>query len=142
MSPDEAEGWRADRTRAAQLHAQRAERAARADEAKARALIAEFLARARQLRLPTVPLQATSYNGRRYRTGRTGWYLRRNHSVGLGDDGAYYLLRVPPTVSAWLRGARVQPSPPPLVVCRGGRDGDAIELVELLRLRLAAGPDF
>ena len=142
MSSDEAEDWRADRTRAARLHAQLAERAARADEVKARALIADFLARATQLRLPTAPLQATSYHGRRYRTGRTGWYLRRNHSVGLGADGAYYLLRVPPTSWAWLRGVRIQPSPPPLVVGRGGRDGDAIELVELLRLRLAAGPDF
>jgi hypothetical protein len=147
-TPPEADGadaatqWRRARREAARTHEVLAARAARSDERKARALIADFVAQARESGLPTVALQAVSYNGRRYRTGHTGWYLRRSRAVGVDVDGHYYVLRVPPEPLGWLRGVHVDVSVPPLVVGRGGRDGDAIELAELLRRRLAAGVDF
>jgi len=34
---------------------------------------------------------------------------------------------------------KLTPSPPPLVVGRGGRDGESSELVDLLKWRLEAG---
>lgn len=140
--PDANARWRQSRRAAARTHELLAQRAARADEVKARALIADFVAAALRQDLPAVALRASSYRGRIYRTDRTGWYLRRSQSVAIGTDGGYYVLRVPPAASAWLRGVRLVESAPPLVVGRGGRDGEAIELSELLRRRLDAGPKF
>ena len=92
---------------------------------------------ARQAGLEPEELTARPWSGRgRYRTGVLGWYLRRNHSIGVGVDGSYYVLNVAPVRFGRWRTVRVSPTPPPLEVGRGGRDGESIPLDVLLRKRL------
>ena len=52
-------------------------------------------------------------------------------------DGRYYLLVVPPQRLGRWRTVRVEPTPPPLQVGKGARDGESIALDVLLEKRLA-----
>ena len=70
------------------------------------------------------------------------WYLRRNGSLGVDEDGEFYILSAPTSLAARLRGTTVAPSDPPLVAGVGGRDGESMPLRDLLRLRLEAGSDW
>lgn len=101
---------------------------------RARAMLADFVAQCRAAGAPPTPLRAR-VPGRRatYRTGLTGWYLRANRSLAVGEDGSFYILDVPPSLASRIRGVTVEPSDPPLVVGRGARDGETIELAELLQ---------
>jgi hypothetical protein len=128
----------------------RAEKAARLDglaeakraqsereSAEAQALIDRFVAAAKEAGLATEELKARPWSGRgRYRTGIEGWYLRRDQSIGVGVDGRYYLLATPKMAFGRWRTVSVEPTPPPLVVGRGARDGESIDLKALLELRL------
>ena len=88
--------------------------------------------------LPTEELTASPWSGRgRYRTGVSGWYLKRNRSIGVSTDGGYYVLIVAPERFGRWRGVSLPPTPPPLQVGKGGRDGDSVALDLLLDLRLA-----
>lgn len=111
--------------------AQRAALAAAREQAESRQaqrLIEDFLRQARERGLTPEPLRATLYGGASVRTDKTGWYLRRNHSIGVGADGGYYVLTVPGGWRARFSGVTLQPSPPPLEVGRGGRDGETGDL--------------
>jgi hypothetical protein len=122
--------------------ARRAELAAAAGQEESRQaqrLIDAFVAEARARGVAPEPLRATLFDGHGVRTDKTGWYLRKNKSVAIGDDGAYYVLTVPGGLRERLGGVRLQPSPPPLEVGRGGRDGETGDLAEFLRKRLQAG---
>ena len=132
---------------AARSRAERAERAAyqvdaqrlsaKHESAKAQVLVDRFVVQARQARLETEELTARPWSGGgRYRTGVTGWYLRRDRSVGVGLDGSYYVLVVAPTRLGRWRTVPIQPTPPPLQVGKGARDGESIALDSLLELRL------
>src|SRR3954466_12190396 len=136
MGEDSAER-RSERAERADYHAQ-AERLRREQEAaEAQVLIDRFVARAREAGLPTEELTARPWSGRgRYRTGIVGWYLRRDRSVGVGVDGSYYLLAVAPRRFGRWRTVPVQPSPPPLQVGKGARDGESFALDDLLKMRL------
>lgn len=84
------------------------------------------------------PLAARSYDGRaRYRTPLRGWYLRRNESVAVGTDGEFYVLTVPPSLRARFTGVSPEPSDPPLVLGKGARDGESIDLADALARALA-----
>jgi hypothetical protein len=136
-----AEDWREGRKEAAATHARELERRRRAEAAEARALIAEFVAEARRRGIPPVPLKARSYDGRyRYRTPLEGWYLRRNQSVAVGTDGEFYVLSVPGGLRAAVVGARPEPSDPPLILGKGARDGESLDLVDALRIALGDPP--
>jgi len=88
-----------------------------------------------------VPLKARSYDGRyRYRTPLEGWYLRRNQSVAVGTDGEFYVLSVPGGLRAAVVGARPEPSDPPLILGKGARDGESLDLVDALRIALGDPP--
>ncbi len=130
--------------------AERAERAASQNDAKrrrgeqeaarAQVLVDRFVSRAQEAGLATEELTARPWSGGgRYRTGVVGWYLRRDRSIGIGVDGGYYVLLVPPKRLGRWRGVSVPPTPPPLQVGQGGRDGDAADLGHLLQLRLGWG---
>ena len=132
---------------AARSRADRAERAAdmvglqrrrgEQESAKAQVLIDRFVERARRAGLPTEELTARPWSGSgRYRTGVVGWYLRTNRSVGVGVDGGFYVLVVPPVRFGRWRTVRVDPSPPPLVVGKGAGDGEVFDLSVLLEKRL------
>ena len=137
---DDGSRWRDHRSEAARVHARGLERRRAAESAQARALIAAFVEEAQRRGIPPVRLRARSYDGQsRYRTSTLGWYLRRNESVAVGTDGAFYLCTVPSSVMAHLVGARLEPSDPPMVLGRGGRDGETIDLPDALAKALAAG---
>jgi hypothetical protein len=122
--------------------ARRAELAAARDQAESREaqrMIDGFVAEAKARGLAPEPLRATLFDGHGVKTDKSGWYLRKNKSVAIGDDGAYYVLTVPGGLRERLGGVRLQPSPPPLEVGRGGRDGETGDLAEFLRKRLDQG---
>ncbi len=99
-----------------------------AESRQAQQLIDDFLNQAQDRGLTPVPLRATLYSGAVVRTDKTGWYLRSNRSLAVGADGAYYVLTVPGGWRERLSGVTLQPSPPPLEVGRGGRDGETGDL--------------
>ena len=122
--------------------ARRAELAAaqeRGESQRAQQLIDGFVADARARGLVTEPLRATLYTGQSVKTDKIGWYLRKNHSLAIGDDGSYYVLTVPGGLRERLTGVKLNPSPPPLIVGKGGRDGESGSLSDFLAWRLAAG---
>ena len=111
----------------------------RAESVKAQRLIDEFVATARERGLAPEPLRARLTGGAEVKTDKSGWYLRQDRSVAIGEGGEYYVLIVPGGLAERLRGARLAGSPPPLVVGRGGPDGESGDLAEFLRRRLAQG---
>lgn len=132
-----ADEWRRQRTEAAAHQQRELDRQRARESAAARALLADFVVRARELGLEPEPLRARSFDGSStYRTPLLGWYLRRNRSVAVDVDGEFYVLSVPGGVLARLRGTTVAPSDPPLVLGKGGRDGESIDLPDALALVL------
>lgn len=109
-----------------------AEGAARAEAKQAQVLIDRFVADARDAGLPPVPLRAALYSGHVVRTDKVGWYLRKNKSLAIGDDASYYVLTVPGGLAERLRGVKLSPSAPPMVIGRGGRDGETGDLPDFL----------
>ena len=137
------QSWQEQRRTAAADLASAAELRRIADAEKAGAMLREFAVQARARGIAQTELRARSDGGRgSYRTGLQGWYLRRNRSLGVDSDGAFYILSVPGGLAGLLRGVRVPPADPPLVIGAGGRDGESIPLPDLLRLRLEAGDDW
>ena len=129
----EDDDWQARRRDAAAEHERALQRRQADESAAAHALLVEFVAEAQRRGIAPVPLRARSYDGRhRYRTTSTGWYLRRNESVAVDTDGAFYVLGVPGSLRAWLRGVTLTPSDPPIVLGKGGRDGESIDLPDAL----------
>jgi hypothetical protein len=140
---DDSQQWQRRRREAAEEHAARHDRRRAADSRQAGALVAAFVESASARGLATTGLRARAYNGRTtYRTGVTGWYLKRNGSLGVGTDGGFYVLSAPTALLSRLRGVTIAPAEPPLVVGVGGRDGESMPLQQLLDLRLAAGDDW
>ncbi len=134
---EDAARWRAEQAERAHYHVEANRRRGEEEAAKAQVLIDRFVAQAKQAGLPTEELTARPWSGRsRYRTGIIGWYLRRNQSVGVGEDGGFYVLNVAPERFGRWRTVRVDPTPPPLVVGKGGGDGETFALDALLEMRL------
>ena len=137
MAEDAAAQHRAAQAERAQYHVDALRRRSDEESAKAQALIDRFVQRATRAGLPTEELTARPWTGRgRYKTGITGWFLRRNGSVGVGTDGSFYVLNVAPVPLGRWRTVQIEPTPPPLIVGKGGRDGDTFDLDELLEMRL------
>ena len=129
--------WRDERSAAASAKADALERRRLGETAQARGLIAEFVRDALARGPKPVSLRVRSYDGRsRYRTPLTGWYLRRNESVAVGTDGEFYVLSVPRSVRALVAGTSVPPSDPPLILGKGGRDGESIDPADALAIAL------
>lgn len=120
--------------------ARRAELAAahaRGESAQAQRMIDDFVVTVRERGITAEPLQATLLDGPVVRTDRRGWYLRQNRSVAIGENGEYYVLVVPGGWRERIRGVRLTPTPPPLIVARGGRDGESGDLAFFLDLFLS-----
>ncbi|GIJ27866.1 hypothetical protein Vqi01_30280 [Micromonospora qiuiae] len=140
---DDGPAWRERRQHAVRAHAAAEARQRAVEQAEAAELVARFAEQALRRGLRTRRLVAVSYDGhRRYRTHLTGWYIDRAHTRAVDIAGRYFLLTVPASLAARLFGARPEPSPPPLVVGRGGRDGESLPMATLLSNRLAAGDDW
>ena len=137
-TPDDAARWREQRREAASAHAEALAARQRAESARARVLIGEFLADARRAGLEPERLHVRSYDGRaRYRTPLRGWYLRRDETVGIDTDGGFYVLTAPGSLLAHVRGVTPAPQDPPLVIGAGGKDGESIDLKDALARVLA-----
>jgi hypothetical protein len=138
---EDAAKRRAERAELADYHVEAQRRRSEQESAKAQVLVDRFVEQATQARVATEELTARPWSGRgRYRTGVVGWYLRRDRSVGVGLDGSYYVLVVPPVRFGRWRTVRVEPTPPPLQVGRGARDGESVTLQDLLVMRLEWPP--
>jgi len=124
-----------DAARRAELAAARA----RSESLQAQKLIDEFVVTAKAKGITPHPLRAKLYSGPPVKTDKVGWYLRKNQSVAIGDDGSYYVLAVPGGLRERLSGVKLTPSPPPLVVGEGGRDGETAALADFLQWRLEPG---
>jgi hypothetical protein len=136
MGEDDARR-RTDPGELAEYHVAAQRRREEQESARAQVLLDRFVARATERGLATEELTVRPWSGRgRYRTGVVGWYLRRDLSVGVGRDGRYYQLVVPPTRFGRWRTVELTPTPPPLQVGRGARDGESVTLAELLDARL------
>ena len=141
MAEDSAKR-RAERAEGADYHVQAQRRRSEQESAKAQVLIDGFVAQASQAGLATEELTARPWSGGgRYRTGVVGWYLRRDRSIGVGLDGSYYVLVVAPQRFGRWRTVPIDPTPPPLQVGQGARDGESVALEALLEMRLqGSGP--
>ena len=134
---EDAAKRRDERAEGADYHARALRRRQELESADAQVLIDHFVERARQAGLATEELMARPWSGRgRYRTGLVGWYLRKDHSMGVGLDGAYYVLTVAPQRFGRWRTVAIEPTAPPLQPGLGARDGESASLSELLELRL------
>jgi len=135
--------WRDERREAADAQASRAARQ-RADEvARARELVAGFVAEALRRGLETSPLQVRAGDSQTtYRSGLLGWYLRRDGSLGVTEDGEMYVLTSPRSLRARVSGVHLDPIEPRMQAGIGARDGESVALTTLLELRLAAGDDW
>ena len=139
---DDQSTWRAERREAAAAHAAALERRRAAETAQARKLLTDFVEKVKAQGVEPEPLRAQVVgSSASYRTGVTGWYLRRNRSLGVDVDANFYILGVPAGLKSRLLGVRVTPSDPPLVVGQGARDGESMPLEQLLRLRLESLTD-
>ena len=131
------------RTERAMAKAAALGRAKRAESRAALALISTFVNDANAAGIATTRLKARSYNGEsRYSTNVTGWYIRKDRSIGVGDDGQFYVLSAPTSLLARFRGVNISPSDPPMELGRGARDGESIALADALTNRLDAGNDY
>ena len=132
-APQDSRRARAETARA-QVRMQ--EEAARREAVSAQKLIDAFVAQAREKGLQAQPLFAQLISGGTAKTDRIGWYLKRNHSIAIGEDGGYYLLTVPGGWRARRRGVHLEASLPSLQVSRGGRDGETGDLADFLQRTL------
>ncbi|MEU7610160.1 hypothetical protein [Micromonospora sp. NPDC049204] len=140
MGEDDDREWRERQRQAVRAHADADARRRAAEQAEAAELVAWFVAEATRRGLPTTRLVARGYDGRgRYRTRLTGWYVDRAGTRAVDVAGRFHLLTVPGGVRARLFGVDPQPSPAPLVVGAGGRDGESIPLRTLLTRLLDDG---
>jgi len=135
--PEDAAQWRAEQAERAEYHVQARRLRSEQESEKAQVLIDRFVERATEAGLATEKLTARPWSGRgRYRTGVVGWYLRRDRSIGVGRDGNFYILAVAPVRFGQWRTVPLAPSPPPLQVGKGAKDGESFALEDLLEMRL------
>lgn len=131
-----------ERRAAAARREQLAHAAASREAHLAQALIDDFVAKATATGLQPQKLRARLLGGQEVRTDKSGWYLRKDHSVAVGTDHAYYILTVAGAgLVTRLRGVQLKATPPPLVVGLGGRDGETGDLAEFLARALAGEVD-
>lgn len=136
MSAEKPESTRAEE---AKIRLELAASEGRGESIKAQEMIDGFLKAAAEAGIAPEPLRATLYSGQPVKTDKRGWYLRKNKSVAIGEDGGYYILTVPGGFMERIRGVKIFPSPPPLIVGLGGRDGETGDLADFLARRLAQG---
>ncbi|HRL49814.1 MAG TPA: hypothetical protein PLK46_05475 [Propioniciclava sp.] len=132
MTSSTPEQRRADALRMAAM----AEGAKRGEAQAAQVLIDGFVATARERGIAPEPLVATQLDGRRVRTDKVGWYVNNKKSVAVGESGEWFVLTVPSSTWGRLRGVKLEPSLPELVVGRGGRDGESGDLADFLQRML------
>jgi hypothetical protein len=134
---DDQSSWREQRREAAAAQAEALDRRKAAETERARALLTDFIQKLQAAGVEPQPLRAPVVgSGTSYKTGLTGWYLRRNKSLGIDTDGNFYILGAQPSLKSLLFGVQVLPSDPPIIIGQGARDGESLPLKELLQHHL------
>lgn len=121
-----------ERQKAARIRHELSQGNARAEAAQAQVLIDEFVAAAHAKGIAPRPLKAKTLDGHVVKTDKVGWYLRTNKSLAIDVDGNYYSLTVPGGLKERIRGVKLTPGLAPMVIGRGGRDGETGDLKEFL----------
>jgi len=138
-----SDAWADERGEAALRKAEALARARSAESQRAAVLVAQFARDALAAGLQPERLTARAYNGStRYRTQVTGWYLKRDRSIGISTDGIFYVLSTAGGVGARFSGVTLEPGEPLMELGRGARDGESMPLVDALAGRLEAGNDW
>ena len=131
------DSWAEQRRKNAAARSDLLRRQAEAESQTASAYLRAFAAGARAAGLQPEPLVVTKPGtSRKARTPITGWYLKEDRSVGVDEDGNFYLLTAPLSLMESLRGVAPEPSAPPLVLGKGGRDGESVDLIDALTKRV------
>ena len=125
----------------------RAEDARRREEMAAAALrnesiaaqvqVDEFVATAKSRGLTPEPLRAQLMDGTRVKSDQVGWYINKGQTLAIAPDGRFFKLLTTGGRFARFTGVKLSPSLPPLVVGRGGRDGETGDLKDFLERTLA-----
>jgi hypothetical protein len=130
MGDDE---WARQRAEAVRVQAERLAARQDAEHARAEEMLRDFVAVARTARLAPEDLLVQGYGGRgNARTGLKGWYLRVDRTLGVSTDGGFYVLTAPIGLLDRVRGTRLEPRRPPLVLGAGGKDGESVPLADAL----------
>ncbi len=109
-----------------------ADAALRNEAVAAQVLIDEFVATAAARGLRPEPLRALLMDGTRVKSDQVGWYLNKARTLAIAPDGRFFQLLTTGGRLARLTGVKLVASPPPLVVGRGGRDGETGDLRDFL----------
>lgn len=132
--------WQDDRTRAAQLHAAQLARVKAQRSQQAQQLIDDFLVQVKESGPAAEEIRATSHHGKfSYRTGLRGWYVRVDKRCAVDEQGRFYVLTIPGSLRERISGVSLEPTPPPLIIGEGSRDGDSIDMSAALQRVLDQG---
>lgn len=113
-----------------------ADAALRNESVAAKVLIEEFVATAAGRGLQPEPLCALLMDGTRVKSDQVGWYINKSQTLAIAPDGRFFKLLTTGGRFARFTGVKLTPSPPPLVVGRGGRDGETGDLKDFLERTL------
>lgn len=106
--------------------------ALRNESVAAQALVDEFVAATQQRGLQPEPLRAVLMDGTRVKSDQVGFYLNKARTLAIAPDGRFFQLLTTGGRFARFTGVKLAPVPPPLVVGRGGRDGETGDLKDFL----------
>ncbi len=135
--------WADQRRKNAQARAQMLQAQEAADSAQAAGYLRQFVAAATRLGPAAEALVVRNpVSGRTAKTAVRGWYLKEDRSVAVGDDGQYYLLTAPLTLWDTFRTVSPKVVAPPLILGKGGRDGESIDLTEALSKRIPSWQEY
>ena len=109
-----------------------ADAALRNESIAAQVLVEEFVATAAARGLQPEPLRALLMDGTRVRSDQVGWYINKGQTLAIAPDGRFFKLLTTGGRFARFTGVKLSPSLPPMVVGRGGRDGETGDLKDFL----------
>ncbi|WP_298132428.1 hypothetical protein [Micropruina sp.] len=109
-----------------------ADAALRNESVAAQVLIDEFVATAAARGLRPEPLRALLMDGTRVKSDQVGWYINKGQTLAIAPDGRFFKLLTTGGRFARFTGVKLSPSLPPMVVGRGGRDGETGDLKDFL----------
>lgn len=109
-----------------------ADAALRNESVAAQVLIDEFVATAAARGLNPEPLRALLMDGTRVKSDQVGWYINKGQTLAIAPDGRFFKLLTTGGRFARFTGVKLTASLPPMVVGRGGRDGETGDLKDFL----------